>query len=36
MWGGRVKNNDIFGNNNYQVIVNKDHPIPKLIIKHYD
>ena len=33
--GGRVKNSDIFANSNYQVIVNKDHPIAKLIIKHY-
>ena len=34
--GGRVKNTDIFANSNYQVIVNKDHPIAKLIIKHYN
>ena len=33
--GGRVKNTDIFANSNYQVIVNKDHPIAKLVIKHY-
>ena len=33
--GGRVKNTDIFANSNYQVKVNKDHPIAKLIIKHY-
>ena len=31
----RVKNINIFVNSNYQVIVNKDHPIAKLIIKHY-
>ena len=33
--GGRVKNTNIFANSNYQVIVNKDNPIAKLIIKHY-
>ena len=33
--GGRVKNNDIFANSNYQVIVNKEHPISKLIIQQY-
>ena len=33
--GGRVKNSDILAKSNYQVIVNKDHPIAKLIIKHY-
>ena len=33
--GDRVKNTDIFANSNYQVIVNKNHPIAKLIIKHY-
>ena len=33
--GGRVKNTDIFANSNYQVIVNKDHPIAKSIVKHY-
>ena len=31
----RVKNINIFVNSNYQVIVNKDRPIAKLIIKHY-
>ena len=30
--GGGVKNTDIFANSNYQVIVNQDHPIAKLVI----
>ena len=33
--GGTVKNTDIFANSKYQIIVNKDQPIIKLIIKHY-
>ena len=33
--GGRAKDINIFVNSNYQVIVNKDHPIAKLITKHY-
>ena len=33
--GDRVNNTDIFAKSNYQVIVNKDHPIAKLSIKHY-
>ena len=33
--GGRVKNTDIFANSNHQVIVSKDHPIAKLIIKYH-
>ena len=33
--GGRVKNIDIFANSIYQIIVDKDRPIAKLIIKHY-
>ena len=33
--GGRVKNTDIFANSKNQLIVNKDHPIAKLIVKHY-
>ena len=32
---GRVKNTDIFANSNYQVLLNKDHPISKLIIQDY-
>ena len=34
MWGARVKNTDIFANNNHQIIVNKDHPVAKLIKQH--
>ena len=33
--GCRVKNTNIFVNSNYQIIVNKNHPIAKLIIKVY-
>ena len=33
--GSRVKHTDIFVNSNYQVIVNKDHPIAQLIIQNY-